>query len=553
MNLLRQHLLPGRLALLGLGIVPVAFLILCFAYPVLALLGLGFQSNKSAWESWWQVLSDPGTWQAWITTIYLATLGTLTSVILGIGAAWALYRFRYPGRYLVRCLVMVPFILPTIGVAAAFKTLFGADGWFGFLGWDRGIWPIVFAMAFYNTSLIARTVGSLWSRLDYRSAEAARSLGASGMQAFWHTTLPQLSGAIASAAAVVFLYCASSYTLVMVMGGVGLSTLEKEIYYQTSIDLNLSAAAVLSVLQVLTVIAATTITQFFQKRAARALKLRALEAYEAPKGRQIIGLAAIFAFLGVLIIVPIAQIIVRSFQRAGHWSLQNYTDLFRVDASRVIDQPVVYSLGVSLKYALGGAIISVLIGAIVSSLTTYPWRTRRGRKAAQVLEACYLLPLGVSAVIIGLGFLITLSAPPWSLDQTPFLLPLAQALCAAPLVIRLMRPILAGISQAQRLAAAALGAGPLAVWRSVDWVYLRQAMAMAAGFAFAVCLGEFGAASFLVLPKELTLPVMIFKLSGTGGIAEVGMSRAAAVILCLVSALVMMGVEQLQARKEQGI
>ena len=72
-----------------------------------------------------------------------------------------------------------------------------------------------------------------------------------------------------------------------------------------------------------------------------------------------------------------------------------------------------------------------------------------------------MLPLGVSAVTLGFGFLITLDRPPLDLRDSPLLVPIAQALVALPLVVRTLAPVLAGIDDRQRQAAASLGAGPL--------------------------------------------------------------------------------------------
>ena len=74
-----------------------------------------------------------------------------------------------------------------------------------------------------------------------------------------------------------------------------------------------------------------------------------------------------------------------------------------------------------------------------------------------------MLPLGVSAVTLGFGFLITLDQPPLDLRDSPLLVPIAQALVALPLVVRTLAPVLGGVDDRQRQAAASLGAGPLRV------------------------------------------------------------------------------------------
>ena len=134
-----------------------------------------------------------------------------------------------------------------------------------------------------------------------------------------------------------------------------------------------------------------------------------------------------------------------------------------------------------------------------------------------MLDGFFMLPLGVSAVTLGFGFLVALDQPPLDLRDSPLLVPIAQALVALPLVVRTLVPVLAGIDDRQRQAAASLGAGPLRTLATVDVPVLWRPLLAGAGFAFAVSLGEFGATSFLARDDAPTLPVVIFRLLGHPG------------------------------------
>ena len=94
------------------------------------------------------------------------------------------------------------------------------------------------------------------------------------------------------------------------------------------------------------------------------------------------------------------------------------------------------------------------------------------------------------------------------------LVPLAQALVAVPFVVRTMLPVLRAVDERLREAAAVLGASPLRAWREVDLPIVRRALLVAAGFAFAVSLGEFGATVFIARPDSPTLPVAIVRFLG---------------------------------------
>ena len=119
--------------------------------------------------------------------------------------------------------------------------------------------------------------------------------------------------------------------------------------------------------------------------------------------------------------------------------------------------PVTDALLTSLRTAVDATWMALLMGLAVSLLVTRRSRTRAERRVRGALDVFFMLPLGVSAVTIGFGFLIALDRPPLDLRDSPLLVPIAQALVALPLVVRTVAPVLAGIDDRQRQAAASLG------------------------------------------------------------------------------------------------
>jgi thiamine transport system permease protein len=163
-----------------------------------------------------------------------------------------------------------------------------------------------------------------------------------------------------------------------------------------------------------------------------------------------------------------------------------------------------------------------------------------------------MLPLGVSAVIVGLGLLLTLYRPlPGGLylGDPRLLIPAAQAVVALPLVVRSLVPTLRSISPDLRAAAATLGASPRRVWWLVDWPIVRRPAGVAMGFAFAVSLGEFGATSFVARPDHPTLPTAIYRLLSRPGIENFGTAFAACVLLAALTAAIMMVTERWRGRE----
>jgi thiamine transport system permease protein len=127
-----------------------------------------------------------------------------------------------------------------------------------------------------------------------------------------------------------------------------------------------------------------------------------------------------------------------------------------------------------------------------------------------------------------------------------WLIPIAQALVGIPFVIRTVVPVLRAIEDDLRDAAAVLGASPFQVWKEVDLPIVFRALAVAAAFAFAISLGEFGATAFLVRADRPTVPVAIYELLGRPGPLELGQALALSTILMGVTAAVVLLVDRVR-------
>ncbi|SJM51262.1 iron ABC transporter permease [Gulosibacter sp. 10] len=544
----RLRRIPARIAWTVAIAVPLAFLAVFFAWPVGAILLRGIVADgRVDLGAFGDVLGAGRTYRILAQTLWMAFAGTLGSVLLGIPGAYILYRCRFPGRAVLRGLATVPFVLPTVVVGMAFRALLSERGPLGFLGLDGTTTAVVLAMIFFNFSVVVRQVGTLWATLDPRTAEAARTLGASPFRAFRTVTLPRLGPAIASAGSLVFLYCSTAFGIVLTLGSPGYGTLETEIYLQTRVHLDLPVAAVLSILQFLIVLAAVIVSNRVRLGTETSLRLR--ETKDAPLGRADAWPAAItFATIGILILSPLAALVVRSFQRGGEWSLGNYALLATSGSGFAGGATVLQALEHSLRIALDAAVIALVIGIPLALVLSRRSRSPGVLRTQRVIDGAVMLPLGVSAVTVGFGFIVSLQAWSPQLAHSGLLVPLAQAVVALPLVVRSLVPVLRAIDPRLREAAMTLGASPGRVLRTVDGPFLVRGLGLAAGFAFAVSLGEFGATSFLASPNYVTLPVLIVRLLGRPGADNYGMALAGAVILAVVTATVMIVCERLRPR-----
>ncbi|GAA4032921.1 iron ABC transporter permease [Allokutzneria multivorans] len=524
----------GTKIALGVGAaVPLLFLAVFFAWPVAAIIGLGLgESGVGA------VLADSQTWELVAFTLGQAAASTVVALLAGLPVAYLLARCAVRGRGFVRLIVTIPFVLPTLVVGMAFRSLLG----------DSGVIAIVLANAFFNVAVVARTVGGLWANLDLRAEDAARALGASRWRAFTSVTLPALAPAIGSALAVVFLFCATSFGVVLVLGGSEYRTLETEIYLRTVQLLDLPGAAALSLVQLVAVVGALLAGAIARRRRETALALRrSAETARRPEGAEWVVVGAALTVV-VLLLLPVFSLIVQSLSTRDGWSLAGYTALAGDAAESTLGVSGLAAAVNSLRTAFDATLLAMFLG-VLAAVVLSQLRRRRGR-LAEAMDMALMLPLGVSAVTVGFGYLVTMDSLPGDLRSSPVLVPFAQALVVMPLIIRTVLPVLRAIDDRLRQAAATLGASPLRVWREVDLPFAGRSLLAAAGFGYVVALGEFGATSFLVRPDAPTLPVAVSRLISRPGELNVQMAYASCVLLMIVTVAAVALVERVRVGSE---
>lgn len=535
--------------LVALAAVPVAVFAIFFVLPVAGMIARGFWTD-GVWApgAVLEVLTRPRTLRVLRFTAMSAVCGTLLSLALGLPAAYVTHRLALPGMRLLRAALLVPFVLPTVVVGVAFRQLVGPGGPLAGLNavglnLDGSAVTIIAALAFFNIAVVVRTVGATWESLDPRPAEAAAALGARPWQVFATVTWPALRRSVAAAASVVFLFCATAFGVVLTLGGLRYATVETEIYLLTTNLLDLPAASALSLVQLLVVVALLLVSRRLEVRTPT----RRIEvARPRPPRRPDLPALALTAVALLLVVAPVAVLVSGSLRVSDGWGLGHYAALLQPPTGG--DVAVAEALTNSLRTATDATWMALLLGLCVAVLVTRRTPTRGERVTQRLLDGLFVLPLGVSAVTLGFGFLITLDRPPLALRDTPLLVPIAQALVALPLVVRTLSPVLAAIDDRQRQAAATLGAGPWRALLVVDWPAVRRPLLAAAGFAFAVSLGEFGATSFLAREDRPTLPVLIFRLLSRPGEGNLGAALAASCVLAVLTAGVMAAVDRLRVR-----
>jgi thiamine transport system permease protein len=540
-----------RRILLWLGV--FLFLGLFFFYPIARILGLSLDFSALT-------VSDFAlTFSVLRFTFSQAILSTLLTFLLGLPAAFLFARYQFRGKSLLRALTAIPFMLPTVVVASGFNAWLGPRGWLNVALMDLfglssppiqfvgTLAAILLAHVFYNATIVIRMVSNALAHLDPRLDHAARTLGADPRRTFWRVTLPLLRPSLLAAALLVFIFDFTSFGVILLLGGSRFSTLEVEIYQQAVQLFNLPLAAWLSLIQLLCTLAFSILyTRVIARLTVPTAPKPSIP--QKPKSiRERILISSFILLLSSFFILPLSSLPIRSLTRLDAdlgqrgqvqvgLTADYYTELFVNRTGSLFYVPPVRALTNSLGYAALTVILSLAIGFPAASALARPGRLER------VLDPLLLLPLGASAVTLGLGFIVSFG----QMLASPWMVPLAHTLIALPFVIRTLQPALASIPDRLRHAAASLGASPVRAWFAVDWPIVRRATLTGAVFAFTVSLGEFGATALVSRPEYPTLPMAIYRFVSQPGGMNYGQAMAMATILMLVCGAGILAIEKLR-------
>lgn len=541
---------------------PGLFLAVFFFYPLAKILGVGLNAGSlsSLGKSSYGLALNTLAF-----TAYQAILSMILTMAVGLPAAFLFARFQFRGKSFLRLISSIPFMLPTVVVAAGFNAFLGPRGWINlglmdvfhlanppihFMG---TLGAILLAHVFYNTTIVIRLVGNALTHFDARLEQTARVLGADPSKVLRYVTVPLLRPSILAAALLVFIFDFTSFGVILLLGGPGFSTLEVEIYKQAVQIFNLPLASVLSVIQLLCTLAfsilySRNLEKTTTSTAPRAAEMNVRTSRTKKEKSFVVSLSGllIVIFLLPLLSLPLRSISRLDADRGDRGQVKTgltgdyYNELFVNRNSSIFYVPPFAAIGNSLAYAGITVVLSLALGFPAAAALSHPSKLER------LLDPVLMLPLGASAVTLGLGFIITFNKPPLVLVASPIIVPLAHTLIALPFVIRSLQPALASIPMELRQAAKTLGATPRRVWITVDWPIIRRAALSAAVFAFTVSLGEFGATSLVVRPEFPTIPIAIARFLSQPGGLNYGQAMAMASILMLICGAGIVVIEKLR-------
>ncbi len=541
---------------------PFLYLLFFYFQPLFATFEMAFQATViEKISTSWNLIKRPIYFTFW-----QASLSTILTGIIGFPAAFMLAKFRFWGKSFLRLLITIPFIMPTVVVAAGFNALLGSKGWINLLlqslfSLDHAplqimntLGAILLAHVFYNSTVFIRVVSGAWSQLDPKLDYAAQSLGSPPWKVWLQITLPLLKPAIFSAIILVFLFNFTSFAVILLLGGPKFSTIEVEIYVQALQLFNLPLAGLLSAIQLLFTLVLSILNMRLTHIKTVQLTPRNPDVIVQPvRGwKQHLFVISMNALLIGLFVLPLLALLFRSvilietklvsqeITNYYRFSLIYYQELFLNRRQSLFYVPPVAAILNSLYFGFITVGIALLLGFLAARIISI--RNFLGK----ILDPVLMLPLGTSAVTLGLGFVLVFNKPPLEVNTFPLLIPVAHSLVAIPFVVRILQPALLSFPKELIFASQTMGASS---WRSfwrIEFPIISRAFISAALFAFTISMGEFGATTFLARPEYPTIPIAIYRyLSQPGGL-NYGQAMAMSTILMIICTLSIYSIEKLK-------
>ncbi|MQB22912.1 thiamine/thiamine pyrophosphate ABC transporter permease ThiP [Agrobacterium tumefaciens] len=492
------------------GMAAFTAVLLFIGLAVAALLSFDAQAASSA-------LFDTYTLRILRFTLWQATLSTVLSVALGLPVALALARQRdFPGRIWIIRLMAVPMGLPVIVGALGLIAIWGRQGLLNTALLSAGVEQpfsiyglsgILIAHVFFNLPLTVRFFLAGLERVPGEYWRMSSVLGMGALSTFRFIEWPVVRRLVPGVAGLIFMLCATSFTLVLLLGGgPAATTIEVAIYQALRFDFDPPRAIALSLMQIAMTGLLLVLLSFLPGAEAegqtQGQRVRRFDAAR-PLVRLWDGLAIVLAML--LVGSPLIAVAASGLT----------ADLWRLLSAEVFRRAAITSLSIALFSATLSVFVSVaLIRArqVVADNNAPAW-------GAKLIAATFgggaSMVLLVPPVVLGSGWFLLLRPFGDVSVFAPFLVALINMLMALPFAMRVLEPAFATHQARTGRLVASLGLTGFSRFRLVDLPVLWRAFAMAFSFAMALSLGDLGAVALFGSERFVTLPWLVYSNMGS--------------------------------------
>ena len=451
-------------------------------------------------------------WHVLRFTLMQATLSTILAAGLAIPVALALARRpRFPGRLWILRLMALPMGLPVLVVSLGLIAVWGRQGIANdlllTLGLREpisiyGVSGILLAHVFFNLPLACRLMVAALERLPGEYWKLATSLGMRPLSVFRFVEWPALRQVLPGIAGLIFMLCATSFTIVLVLGGgPAATTLEVAIYQSLRFDFDPPRAIALSLLQIAVTGLVLALLGLVSRTDESGTTLGIASRRFDGRTRAALTWDVIVVTVAVLfLLLPLLAIVASGLQ----------ADLGRLLTSSAFVQAATTSAAIAVASALLASTISISI--IRGRLVVHDLHATRGagRRYGGLLGASSSLVLLVPPIVLGTGWFLLLRPFGNVARFAPILVAIINALMALPFVMRVLEPAMQTHHDRTKHLVAGLGiSGFWKLWH-IDRPVLLKPILLAFSFAMALSLGDLGAVALFGSNDFVTLPWLLY-------------------------------------------
>ena len=451
-------------------------------------------------------------------TVMQAVYSSLATLAIGIPIAWQLGRYEWPFQTVMRSLLTMPFVMPSIVAAMGFLHLIGDDGLDIRSDSNTWLWVLIIAHAWFNLSLVVRFCEPVLSTLDPSLEEQLRLLpeGRTKFGRFRYLWFPLLIPSIAAAACMTFVFSFTSFALVkwITLGENTLESMMADIGSSAGIPgYMVSKNEVIlgsSLIQFTVLLLSLWLMTWLQNR-RQSLLPTANEKIVKRKNN-----AGWFVIIPAICfsVLPLATLVISSFRvtetnvdgSRTYWSTEGWNYAFSATNSLPSGWDALYN---SIGYALICLTIALPLGWILAQ--TINDLEENSPRLARVLDVFTMLPFAVSSVMIGLGVMLGMIKINPEFFYSQWLTPvIAHVMITTPFVVRIILPAMRSLDVKYDECGQTLGMSRARRFFLIKLPMLRGSILVAAIFTIAMSLGEFGASWVVTRNSDwTTLPVMI--------------------------------------------
>ena len=460
-------------------------------------------------------------------TLLQGGLSALLSAGLAIPVTRALARRQdFPGRGFLLRLFAVPLGLPQLVAVLGIIAVYGRQGllnqWLSQAGLPAlpavfGLGGILLAHVFFNLPLAVRFLLARLEAIPAENWRLAASLGFNSRDLFRHLEWPHMRLALPGVAALIFMVCITSFTVVLTLGGgPQATTLEVAIYQALRFDFEPALAAQLAGLQIGLCAFLLLLLQRFSLSVALAPRLR-LETARPDSGtrRDKILDAALILTASIFVLLPLAGVIVDGLA----------ADYTRLAGDVLLWRAIAWSLAIGTSAAtLATVTAAILARAIV----------RTSGNEAQGLRMIGNLVLLFPPIILAAGWFLLVYRHLDPIRFSPYAVILISAMMAMPFALAMLEPGFRASFQMHDRLADSLGIRGVKRFTLIEWPVLRPSLVLAFLIAFLAALGEFGVIAFFGNQDLVTLPLFLYQRIGSYRFNDAAGIALVLLVLCTV-------------------